>query len=70
MPKIYGHWLEYAIGFFAAIVGAVIEMLSTKLRLDDNLSMPTAIGFTLWGGYLLLSHVHPLFGDALTRLSP
>lgn len=69
-PKVYGHWLEYAIGFFAAFVGAIVEMLSTKLRLDDNLSVPTSIGLTLWVGYWLLSQVHPLFVDALTRLSP
>jgi dolichol kinase len=70
-PKIYGHWEEYAIGFLAAFVGAVVEMLSTELRLDDNLAVPTAIGFALWGGYLLLSHLNPtVFGDVLRQLSP
>jgi dolichol kinase len=69
-PKIFGHWQEYAIGFFAASVAAVIEMLSTKLRLDDNLSVPTSFGLALWGGYLLLSYTNPLFTDVLSRLSP
>lgn len=68
-PKVYGYWQEYAIAFVAAAVGAVIEMLSTKLRLDDNLSVPTSIGFTLWGGYLLLANIEPaLFGDVLGKL--
>ena len=69
-PKLYGHWLEYAIAFFAAFVGAIIEMLSTKLRLDDNLAVPTVIGLTLWVGYWVLSQLHPLYVDALARLSP
>jgi dolichol kinase len=68
-PKIYGHWHEYVIGFIAACVGAVIEMLSTKLRLDDNLAVPTSIGLTLWAGYFLLSRLDPhLYGDVLERL--
>ena len=69
-PKVYGHWQEYAIGFFAACIVAVVEMLSTKLHLDDNLSVPTSIGLALWGGYLLLSYTNPLFSDVLSRLSP
>ena len=70
-PKVYGYWQEYALGLVAACVGALIEMLSTKLHLDDNLSVPTSIGLALWGGYWLLAKIDPtLFGDVLARLSP
>lgn len=69
-PKVYGRWEEYVIGFAAAIIGAAIELVSSKLRLDDNLSVPTAIGFTIWAGYWMLTRVNAgVFGDVLRLLA-
>jgi dolichol kinase len=51
-PKVQGLALEYAIGVFAAVVGAVVEAASTKV--DDNLSVPLAIGLVMWALYALL----------------
>lgn len=51
-PKVEGLPLEYAIGIIAAAVGAVVEAASTKI--DDNISVPLAIGFVLWGLYALI----------------
>ncbi len=51
-PKVRGLALEYAIGVFAAAVGAVVEAASTKI--DDNISVPLAIGLVIWGLYALL----------------
>jgi dolichol kinase len=41
------------IGFIAAFVGAIVENISFKL-VDDNLSIPLSVGFTMWGLYLAL----------------
>jgi dolichol kinase len=51
-PKVQGLTLEYAIGVFAAAVGAVVEAASTKV--DDNISVPLAIGLVMWALYALL----------------
>lgn len=51
-PKVEGLPLEYAIGIIAAAVGAVVEAASTTI--DDNISVPLAIGFALWGLYALI----------------
>jgi len=52
-PKISGFIEEYLIGFIAAFVGAIVENISFKL-VDDNLSIPLSVGFTMWGLYLAL----------------
>jgi dolichol kinase len=51
-PKVEGLALEYVIGAFAAAVGAVVEAASTKV--DDNISVPLAIGLVMWALYALL----------------
>ena len=51
-PKVQGLTLEYAIGIFAAAVGAVVEAASTTI--DDNISVPLAIGLVMWALYALL----------------
>jgi dolichol kinase len=51
-PKVGGFFEEYLIGFFAAFVGAIVENISFKL-VDDNLSIPLSVGFTMWGLYLV-----------------
>lgn len=51
-PKITSHPTEYAIGIAAALVGAVVESGSTIV--DDNLSIPTSIGATMWILYIIL----------------
>ncbi len=52
-PKVSGFFDEYLIGFIASFVGAIIENVSFKL-VDDNLSIPLSVGFTMWGLYLAL----------------
>jgi dolichol kinase len=51
-PKINGSFTEYFIGFVAAAIGAIAENISYGWA-DDNLSIPLAIGFVMWGLYLL-----------------
>ncbi len=48
-PKIDQLPLEYLIGIAAAAVGAVVEAL--PLKIDDNLTIPLSVGFSLWGLY-------------------
>jgi dolichol kinase len=56
-PKIGNFPEEFLIGFAGALVGALVENLSFKL-IDDNLSIPLFVGFTLWGLYLaVLPHL-------------
>jgi dolichol kinase len=52
-PKVSGFFEEYLIGFMAAFVGAIVENISFRL-IDDNLSIPLSVGFTMWGLYLAL----------------
>ena len=52
-PKVGGFFEEYLIGFIGAFVGAIVENVSFKL-VDDNLSIPLSVGFTMWGLYLAL----------------
>jgi dolichol kinase len=52
-PKVSGFFEEYLIGFIAAFVGAIVENVSFKL-VDDNLSIPLSVGFTMWCLYLAL----------------
>jgi dolichol kinase len=52
-PKVEGLLLEYIIGFIAAAVAAIVENISHGW-MDDNLSVPVSIGFSMWGLYLLL----------------
>ncbi len=52
-PKIEYLAVEYWIGLIAAAVGAIVEAL--PIEIDDNLSIPVCVGFTLWGLYLLLA---------------
>ena len=52
-PKIGNLPEEYMIGFAAAFVGAIIENISSRL-IDDNLSIPISVGFTMWILYLAI----------------
>ena len=51
-PKVAYVPLEYAIGAVAAMVGTFAESLS--ILVDDNLTIPLAIGTSLWLMYILL----------------
>ncbi len=42
------------IGSIGIVVGGVVEAASIRLRMDDNFSIPTSIGLTMWGLLLLL----------------
>ncbi len=56
-PKITGNITEYLIGFFAVLIGGIVENISFGFA-DDNLSIPISIGLTMWCLYLLfLPHV-------------
>ena len=52
-PKIGAFKEEYLIGFIGAFVGALVENISFRL-IDDNLSIPLSVGFTMWGLYLAM----------------
>jgi len=52
-PKIGSFKEEYLIGFIGAFVGAIVENISFRL-IDDNLSIPLSVGFTMWGLYLAM----------------
>ena len=52
-PKIGAFKEEYLIGFIGAFVGALVENVSFRL-IDDNLSIPLSVGFTMWGLYLAM----------------
>ena len=51
-PKIGYFYEEYIIGFVAALVGAIIENISSKY-VDDNFSIPFVVGFTMWILYII-----------------
>jgi dolichol kinase len=52
-PKVDFGMMEYIIGFIAAFVGGIVENISFGLA-DDNLSIPIAIGLTMWFLYIVL----------------
>jgi dolichol kinase len=49
-PKIQKLPLEYILGFIAAAIGTVVEALPIKI--DDNLTIPLSVGFSLWALYI------------------
>ena len=50
-PKAAGASGEYVLGSGAAAIGSAVEALSTGI--DDNLTIPLAVGGALWAGYAL-----------------
>lgn len=42
-----GNTLYYIAGFAAAIVGGIVEAYSKKLKVDDNLSIPTSVSIVM-----------------------
>jgi dolichol kinase len=52
-PKLNGSITEYFIGIMAAAIGAIVENISFGFA-DDNLSIPIAVGFSMWLFYILL----------------
>lgn len=51
-PKITGSAVEYLIAVFAVAVGAIVENISGG-KADDNLTIPFAIGLTMWICYYI-----------------
>jgi dolichol kinase len=49
-PKIDRLPMEYIIGSIAAAIGTVVEALPIKI--DDNISIPLSVGFSLWALYV------------------
>lgn len=52
-PKLNGSLTEYLIGILAAAIGAIVENISFGYA-DDNLSIPMAVGFSMWILYIWL----------------
>jgi len=50
-PKLTGSIEEYLLWIVGAAIGAVVE--ASIKNIDDNISVPLAIGLALWGLYLL-----------------
>lgn len=59
-PKVSAVAGEYVIAVIAVLVAALIESASTRLRMDDNFSVPLSAGGTLWLGYFILAKLIPL----------
>jgi len=51
-PKIGYFSEEFVIGFIVAFIGAITENISFRY-IDDNLSIPIVVGFTMWILYLI-----------------
>ncbi len=58
-PKVERLGMEYAIGTFGCAVGAIVEAMSGMI--DDNISIPISIGFTMWFLYWWLLPTVNLF---------
>jgi dolichol kinase len=52
-PKIGYFQGEFIIGFVAAFTGAITENISLGF-VDDNLSIPLIVGFSMWILYLII----------------
>ncbi|HSP87468.1 MAG TPA: hypothetical protein VLN45_05005 [Ignavibacteriaceae bacterium] len=52
-PKVDYGMMEYLIGIIAGFVGGIVENISFGFA-DDNLSIPIAIGLTMWFLYIIL----------------
>ena len=52
-PKVGYFQEEIIIGFIAAFIGAITENISFGF-VDDNLSIPLIVGFSMWILYLIL----------------
>jgi dolichol kinase len=50
-PKVEGVAAEYMIGIAASLIGAIVENISFGFA-DDNLTIPIAVGLTMWFLYL------------------
>lgn len=59
-PKISSEVGEIAIGIAGVVVSGIIEAASTRLKLDDNFSIPLSAGLVMWGGYYLLAWLIPI----------
>jgi dolichol kinase len=51
-------WTFFAIGIIGAIVGGVLELISKRINVDDNLSIPVSIGIVMWGGDLIAFNLY------------
>lgn len=68
--RVSGAPVEYLmIAGVAAVVGGVAEAASTRLRMDDNLSIPLSIGLVMWVWIVLLPEVtqHTLWSLLVVR---
>lgn len=68
-PKISSSPGEIAAGMIAVIIASVVEAASTRLRLDDNFSIPLSAGAAMWGCYYALAWMQPIpYESILTQL--
>lgn len=59
-PKITNSVGEIAIGIAGVIAAGIIEAASTRLKLDDNFSIPLSAGIVMWLGYYVLAWLIPV----------
>jgi dolichol kinase len=59
-PKISSEPGEFVVGIVGVVVAAIVEAASTRLKLDDNFSIPLSAGGTMWGAYYLLAWLVPI----------
>lgn len=51
----------YLVAIPSAIIGAIVEAASKRLKVDDNLSIPLSIGFLMWGGAIIAATLNQPF---------
>ncbi len=59
-PKISSEPGEIIAGVIGVIVAGIIEAASTRLKLDDNFSIPLSAGIVMWACYYLLASLMPI----------
>ena len=51
--QLFAPWTFFIIGIIAAFVGGILELISKRINVDDNLSIPLSICLVMWGGDIL-----------------
>jgi dolichol kinase len=59
-PKVSALTGEYIVAAVSVLIAAFVESASTRLRLDDNFSVPLSAGGTMWLGYFILAKLIPI----------
>lgn len=54
-------WTYFLCGMIAAIVGGIVEVSSSIIKFDDNLTIPISISLLMWGGGLIAASLNQPF---------